>query len=246
MQHCLRSFLAPLSLYPNFSWIDPGTPPHWWTQMASTVYSLERSLPPSGTGQTRELSLAPASASRQGFVPDTARITSNSLFPTPLTHSDLLDSRIHRDLHGRSACWRSLQHSLEEELRSGHSTEQPNITYCTLCNQVRPFGSHHCGMCGRCVLRMDHHCLHPTHIHTQFMSFSLFIFLQGPWVGNCVGAYNHKYFILFLFYTVIVATIYSVFTSFPVFGVVCPTSIIHSSFSFSSLILSHPFVSPVI
>lgn len=34
-------------------------------------------------------------------------------------------------------------------------------------------------MCSRCVLRMDHHC---------------------PWVGNCVGMYNHKYFLMFLFH----------------------------------------------
>jgi hypothetical protein len=43
----------------------------------------------------------------------------------------------------------------------------------------KPDRCHHCRHCGECVLEMDHHC---------------------PWVANCVGAGNRKYFILLLLY----------------------------------------------
>src|SRR5208282_2408136 len=46
---------------------------------------------------------------------------------------------------------------------------------------VRP-RTHHCSICGRCVLKMDHHC---------------------PWTLNCIGAHNHAHFLRFLFYTVL-------------------------------------------
>jgi palmitoyltransferase len=52
--------------------------------------------------------------------------------------------------------------------------------YCQYCKSFKPPRSHHCSDCKRCVLKMDHHC---------------------PWVNNCVGYRNHKYFILFLFYS---------------------------------------------
>lgn len=58
---------------------------------------------------------------------------------------------------------------------------------CGKCNDVKPDRAHHCSVCGHCVLKMDHHC---------------------PWVANCVGYYNHKYFVLFLFYTVMGCYIY--------------------------------------
>ncbi|XP_031816657.1 palmitoyltransferase ZDHHC20 isoform X1 [Sarcophilus harrisii] len=56
------------------------------------------------------------------------------------------------------------------------------IRYCEKCQLIKPDRCHHCSVCNKCVLKMDHHC---------------------PWVNNCVGFSNYKYFLLFLFYSLV-------------------------------------------
>ncbi|XP_011039088.1 PREDICTED: probable protein S-acyltransferase 12 isoform X1 [Populus euphratica] len=52
--------------------------------------------------------------------------------------------------------------------------------FCNHCQNGKPPRCHHCSVCQRCVLKMDHHCV---------------------WVVNCVGARNYKFFLLFLLST---------------------------------------------
>ena len=38
------------------------------------------------------------------------------------------------------------------------ATEDEKLSMCTKCNWFKPPRAHHCSECGRCIVKMDHHC----------------------------------------------------------------------------------------
>lgn len=64
--------------------------------------------------------------------------------------------------------------SSDQELKKAAERRQ-----CDKCSAYKPPRAHHCKVCRRCVLRMDHHCL---------------------WINNCVGHWNYKAFFLLVLY----------------------------------------------
>ncbi|XP_076007170.1 palmitoyltransferase ZDHHC12-A [Genypterus blacodes] len=53
----------------------------------------------------------------------------------------------------------------------------PRLRRCGYCLLQQPMRAKHCHTCKQCVRRYDHHC---------------------PWIENCVGERNHRWFIVYL------------------------------------------------
>eukprot|EP00559_Dactyliosolen_fragilissimus_P004280 CAMPEP_0184866574 /NCGR_PEP_ID=MMETSP0580-20130426/22798_1 /TAXON_ID=1118495 /ORGANISM="Dactyliosolen fragilissimus" /LENGTH=312 /DNA_ID=CAMNT_0027366313 /DNA_START=203 /DNA_END=1141 /DNA_ORIENTATION=+ len=92
----------------------------------------------------------------------------------------------------------------EEEKKSslhGDEEDQQNLTRimmphsrglrrCPKCSDnFKPPRAHHDSVTGRCIVKFDHFC---------------------PWIGNAVGVMNHKFFFLFILYTLL-ASLFSIF-----------------------------------
>lgn len=56
---------------------------------------------------------------------------------------------------------------------------------CRKCIYPKPTRAHHCSICAKCILNQDHHC---------------------PWINNCVGHLNHRYFFQFCFFLTLGST----------------------------------------
>ena len=71
----------------------------------------------------------------------------------------------------------SIQDDVVDLLKKEHNI---NIKRCDRCYVVRFPGVKHCSRCQGCIMNMDHHC---------------------PWMFNCIGQFNQKYFLQFLVYS---------------------------------------------
>ncbi|XP_066501036.1 palmitoyltransferase ZDHHC12-A [Hoplias malabaricus] len=71
----------------------------------------------------------------------------------------------------------TLEYDEEQEKMLPHSERSQGHRRCGYCLLLQPMRARHCKECKQCVRRYDHHC---------------------PWIENCVGERNHKWFLLYL------------------------------------------------
>lgn len=75
----------------------------------------------------------------------------------------------------------TIKRAASAEHQQANASRQRALRRCHKCNDnFKPSRAHHDSVTGRCIVKFDHFC---------------------PWVGNAVGAMNHKFFVLFVGYT---------------------------------------------
>ncbi|KAF9646143.1 zf-DHHC-domain-containing protein [Thelephora ganbajun] len=119
--------------------------------------------------------------------PPSGSPTQPSLVPPPPVHHDVSQSSSgHTAPQSEDTYPPSRTKTISEQNPPGPGRRPPSTPvlapayrYCGREGLVKPPRTHHCSACRKCVLKYDHHC---------------------PWIGQCVGARNHKFFLQFVFW----------------------------------------------
>jgi len=111
--------------------------------------------------------------------------TSGANGPTPMSVEATLDhfERVAQSCEGSPQQAELFWTQLMADPRLGH------LRSCNTCKIRRPPRCSHCRHCDNCILNFDHHCF---------------------WVGNCVGARNHRSFVAFLICHGVCATLLAI------------------------------------
>lgn len=140
-------------------------------------------------------------------------------------------SKLWSDLHLFELKFSSESEKLKFQfLNPNIALKNEKYAYCFHCKQTKPERAHHCSACNQCYLKMDHHC---------------------PWMGNCIGFYNHKFFINTLGYGALLSIMICIMWFFRIVDIFKNTvndnstnysyGTIRLMFSFTSLALSFVF-----